>query len=134
MSQQAGIQDLTFVASVNLVSSQYKVVKMSGSTTPLGVELPTAVTDGAVQTDVQIGVLQNEPLQSGAAVVRVAGTTKVIAGTPIAIGAYVCSGSPAGYIQTAAVDKSFVIGIAMETAAASGDIIEILLTHFKASI
>ncbi len=128
MSKQAGVLDLTFKAGSTLLAKQYYIVKVAGTSTPEGVVLTSA------RTDVAIGVLQNEPLeQGGAAVVRLIGTTKVIIGTPIAEGNFVTMDS-SGRAYLADADKDFVIGIALEAGATAGDIIEMLLTHFKASI
>ena len=103
------------------------MVMLAGSGTPQSVVLATAVTS------VVIGVLQNEPAENEAAVVRVLGTTKVIAGTSISEGALVgwMTGSKA---DTADADKDFVLGYALEAAAADGDIIEVLIDKCKASI
>jgi hypothetical protein len=128
MSKQAGVLDLTFKASTTLLAKQYYIMKMSGSSTPEGVTLASA------HTDVQIGVLQNEPVEQGAeAVVRIIGTSKVIIGTPIAIGDFITADA-SGKADVADTDKHWVIGIALETGAADGDLIEMLLVHFKASI
>jgi len=127
MSQQLGGIDKSFVAGTDLSTKQYYIVKMAGSGTPYGVILTSA------RTDVAIGILQNEPTVNEAALVRIDGTSKVIIGTPIAIGGLVTmDASGKGY--TGNTDKDIIIGIALETGAADGDIIEILLTHFKASI
>ena len=128
MSKQCGVLDLGFKASTTLSAKQYYIVKLSGSGTPEGVTLSSAVTD------VSIGVLQNEPLEQGAeAVVRVLGTTKVICGTPIAIGQFIVPDA-SGKAYYSQADKDFCIGIALETGSAANDLIEIMLTHFKASI
>lgn len=131
MSQQTGALDITFKASSDLSSNQYCLVKMSGSGTPHGVEL----TGADSSTDVIIGVLQNEPDEEEAAVVRVLGTSKVKVDGSVSIGDLVGVGTPAGYAHTADTDKDIYIGIALEEASTSGDIIEVLLTGpVKASI
>ncbi len=120
MSQQVGIIDVTFVADASLIAKQYYILKMQAAGTPMGVIL------GSATTSVAIGVLQNEPAAGEAAVVRVAGTTKVLCGTPIAIGGPICSDS-GGKADNADAAKDFILGYALETAAASGDIIEMLI-------
>lgn len=132
MSQSIGT-DITYKASVDLDNNQFYIVAMSGSGTPGGVELPAAVEDGAAQTDVLLGILQNKPKMNEAAVVRVGGTSKLVA-SPMAIDALITSGSPAGIGMTAATDKDFVIGTVLETASTAGDIVEVLISRFKASI
>jgi len=132
MSQQVGILDVTFIASVDLTSYQYCLMKLSGSGTPMGVE----PTEAESTTDVIIGVLQNKPKQGEAAVVRVAGTSKVkVDASLTTIGSLVGVGTPAGYATVADSDKDIYIGVLLETASAAGDIVEVLLTGpVKASI
>jgi hypothetical protein len=134
MSQQTGILDRTFKASIDLDTKQYYIVKMETSSTPYGVTLPTSAAHSAAQTNVLIGILQNKPKQGEAAVVRIAGTSKVKCSTPMSIGALITSGTPAGQAMVAETDKDWVIGTLLETVSAADDIAEILITGFKASI
>lgn len=131
MSQQAGILDLTFVADQDLRTKQYFIVKMQATGTPMGVVLASGVTD------VTIGVLQNEPNTGEAAVVRMLGTSKVSCGTPVGlvVGDLVVPDAN-GQAKASGTDKDFCIGIALNSTAttAVGDIVEIILTHHKASI
>jgi hypothetical protein len=61
--------------------------------------------------------------------VNVLGIAKVIADGAIAIGAPVMnSTTTAGFVKPGATAGSFLIGYALEAAAASGDIIDVLLT------
>lgn len=95
-------------------------------------------TDGtailaAAGTDKLLGVLQNAPAVGGAAVVRFLGTTKVIAGGTIGVGAWVTSDS-AGKAVATTTDKNVVLGKYLGTASASaGDIIEVQLGIFTLS-
>lgn len=74
-----------------------------------------------------VGVLQNKPAIGAAALVRFGGTTKVIAGGTITVGAWVTSDTNGKAIATT-TDKDVVIGRFLGTAsAASGDIIEVAL-------
>ena len=124
MSQSVNILEITFKAEADLSAVQYYVMKVSAEDQ---VNIPTA------RTDVTIGVLQNEPKSGENAVIRVAGTTKAKSWSTITRGTYVTATAD-GRIMTADTDKDVVIGIALESAAADGDIIEILLTQHKASI
>lgn len=89
-------------------------------------------TDGtailsAAATDKHIGVLQNKPLIGQAALVRFGGTSKVVAGGTIAVGAWVTANSSGQAIATTTAGD-VVIGKHLGTAsAASGDIFEVQL-------
>jgi len=76
MSQQAGVLDITFKAGADLRTYQYRFVYLSASQT---VGLCTTATG------VILGVLQNEPNENEAAVVRVLGTSKVVCTTPAGV-------------------------------------------------
>jgi len=127
MSQSAYILDLGMEASQNLNTKQYYLVKLSGSGTPQGVEIGTS------NTDVILGVLQNEPKETEAANVRVNGTSKVACGSPFAIGDILTCHTD-GRARKAVTDKDWIIGISLETASTAGDQVEVLLTRCKASI
>ncbi len=125
MSQQNPIQDLTFEAEVDLslddakaTSLRYRALK-SGSAEDL-------VTSIAADTDRVIGVQTNLPELGDLVALAVLGTTKVRAGAVVAAW---------DYLQLDAVGK-FITGggggdrnwaIALEAAAADGDIIEAIL-------
>ena len=95
-------------------------------------------TDGtmilaAAATDKIVGVLQNKPAVGQAALVRFLGTTKVVAGGTISVGAWVTADSNGKAVATT-TDKDVVLGKYLGTAsAASGDIIEIQLGIFTLS-
>lgn len=104
-------------AAGDLSAKQYLFMKMSADNT---------VDTCAAITDIAVGVLQNDPSAAGKpATVAVMGTTKVVAGAAIAVGAAVAP-TAAGKAQTA-VGTQYPRGIALEAAAADGDVIEILL-------
>lgn len=110
--------------ATTLIAKQYYFVKQH--------------TDGtlilaAAATDKIVGVLQNKPAVGAAALVRFGGTTKVVAGGTISVGAWVTSDSNGKAVATT-TDKDFVIGKYLGTAAAaSGDIIEIQIHMFTLS-
>ena len=84
-------------------------------------------------TDVAVGVLRNKPDAAGkAAEVDILGTTKVIAGAAIAVGAKVAP-TAAGKAQTA-VTTQYARAIALSAAGADGDEIEILLLPIGAPL
>lgn len=95
-------------------------------------------TDGtlilaAAATDKIVGVLQNKPAVGAGAVVRFLGTTKMLSGGTISVGAWVTSDSNGKAVATT-TDKDVVIGKYLGTAAAaSGDVIEVQLGIFTLS-
>jgi len=95
-------------------------------------------TDGtiilaAAATDSIVGVLMNKPAVGAAALVRIGGTAKVIAGGAINPGAWVTSDGGGKAIATT-TDKNVVLGKFLGTAAAAaGDIIEVQIHIFTLS-
>lgn len=119
MSQSIRDFERSFTTGAStLIAKQYYMVKQH--------------TDGtlilaAAGTDKIIGVLQNKPAVGQAALVRFLGTTKVIAGGTIAVGANVTSDGNGAAIATT-TNKDRILGTYLGTAsAASGDVIEVLL-------
>lgn len=107
----------TFKAAGDLSAKQYHLVELTAAQT---------VSACDAITDVAIGVLQNDPNAAGQpAEVAILGTAKVVAGAAIAAGARVAP-TAAGKAQTA-VATQYPCGIALDAAAADGDVIEILL-------
>jgi len=123
MSQQTGVLDMTFKAAADLQSYQYRIVYVSAA---------DSVTFATSATTVAIGILQNDPDENEAAVVRVCGTSKIKMEDAESIGALVTA-SATGMGVSADTDKDWVIGTLLE-AASAGDIVEILISSFKASI
>lgn len=124
MSQSILSQELTKTASEDLSAKQYYIMQMDSSG-------DCEIGEGA--TDLLIGVLQNTPESGQAARVRFAGTSKVVASAAIAVGANVTT-TNAGKAVTTTTDKDIVIGVALEAAAADGDIIEIMLCRFTLDV
>ena len=117
MATQEQTKTITKKAAGDLSTKQYLFMKVSAAQT---VDTCAGITDKA------IGVLQDKPAAAGRnASVAVAGTTKVVAGAAITAGTYVAP-MASGKAQTAA-STQFPRGMALETAVADGDIIEILL-------
>lgn len=117
MSQSIGILDITFKAGADLSASQFAPVK-------LGANVNEVVLAGA--NEEAIGILQNTPTAGKAASVRLAGTSKVKASAAIAKGAAVVAAAN-GKVVTAGVQPQNILGLALEAAAADGDIIEMVL-------
>lgn len=122
MSQSIRDFEKSFVCgSASLITKQYYIVKQD--------------TDGtmilaAAGTDKIVGVLQNKPAIGAAALVRFVGTTKVIAGGTIAVGAFVTSDASGKAVSTTSA-SDYVLGKYLGAAAASaGDIIEVQIGMF----
>lgn len=125
MSQSIIQFERSFVTgSASLATKQYYIVKQH--------------TDGtailaAAGSDKILGVVQNKPAIGAAALVRFLGTTKVISGGTISVGAWVTSDS-AGKAVATTTDHDVVLGKYLGTAAAaSGDIIEVQIGIFTLS-
>jgi len=123
MSQQTGVLDITLKAAADLRNYQYRIVYVSAA---------DSVTFATSATTVAIGILQNDPNQYEAAVVRVLGTSKIKMEDAESRGAMITA-SATGMGVSADADKNWVIGTLLE-AAAAGDIAELLISRFKASI
>lgn len=108
-------------AGEDLSEKQFYIVQMDSSG-------DMEVAEGA--TDLLLGVLQDKPESGQAGTYRHKGTSKVIASAAIAIGAYVTTNN-AGKAVTTTTQGDAVIGMALEAAAADGDIIEIQLMRFN---
>jgi len=107
----------TFKAGADLSAKQFYIVKLD--------TVQNQVVLASAATDKLIGTLLNAPVLGQEARVHMnVGTTKVVASGVIALGAFVTSdGSGKGASTT--TDKDKVIGIALQAAAADGDIIEV---------
>lgn len=125
MSQSVRDFERSFTCgATSLATKQFYIVKQHTDGTMI---LAAAATDKIV------GVLQNKPAVGQAALVRFLGTTKVVAGGTISVGAWVTAYSNGKAVATT-TDKDVVLGKYLGTAsAASGDIIEIQLGIFTLS-
>jgi hypothetical protein len=125
MSQEIKAFERSFVTgSVSLATKQYYIVKQHTDGT---------VILAAAGTDKIVGVVKNMPAVGAAALVQIGGTTKVIAGGTITVGAWVTSDSSGKAVATT-TDKDVVLGKYLGSAsAASGDIIEVQIGIFTLS-
>ena len=112
---------ITRPANTDLSTKQNYFVKLTSGKVALA----------AAGTDKILGVLNNYPSAANqAATVQITGTAKVVASGAISALAYVTSDSAGKAVATTSSGDT-VRGIALEAAAADGDIIEVLLTYFK---
>jgi hypothetical protein len=110
--------------ATTLITKQYYIMKQHTDGT---------IIIAAAATDKIVGVLQNKPAVGAAALIRMGGTAKVIAGGAINPGAWVTSDGNGAAIATT-TDKDVVLGKFLGTAAAaSGDIIEVQIHIFTLS-
>lgn len=123
MATQQNTQLISELAGADLSADQNLFVKMSAAKT---VNVCSAITDEA------LGVLTNKPTQGQAASVAIDGTVKVKAGGVIPFGSKVAP-MASGKAQVAA-STQFPRGIALEAAAADGDLIEIALIPSGAAL
>lgn len=109
----------TFKAGADLSAKQYYIVKLD--------TVQNQVVLAAAATDKLLGVLLNAPVANQEARVHMnTGTVKVVAGAAITLGAYVTSDGSGKAVATT-TDKDKTIGIALQAAAADGDIIEVAM-------
>lgn len=117
MTQAVRDFERTFEAENDLSTKQYTIVELGAA--------DNQVDTCDAQGEKSVGVLQNDPGAGEAALVRFLGTTKVKAGAAITKGAFITTGA-AGKAE-AALTGDYIIGRALEAAAADGDIIEMQL-------
>lgn len=97
--------------------TQYRIVKITS----------TGVAAATADTDAMIGVAQETVAAGETVPVRMIGTSKVTASDAISKGARLTA-TTGGKAVTTVTNLKTIIGIALEDAAADGDIIEVLLT------
>lgn len=122
MSQYNPLQILSFVAGADLSGKQYFGVKLNGTTER------SIVLGGSNEgtADGVIGFLQDEGVSGAFLGVAVEGTSKAVAAGVIAANALVKLDA-AGKIVTGGAGSDKNVAIALEAAAADGDIIEVML-------
>ena len=111
------MESLTFEAEVDLSACMYHAVRLSAAS-----KINVASDPAASST---FGVLQNNPRAGEFGTVAWLGTTKVVAGGSVTVGALIANN---GSGRAAAVASGGVaIGRALEAAGADGDIITALI-------
>ena len=124
MATSAGGNDSnvqSFKAAADLKALQYHCVRLSAANT---------VAAGTDEGHDIIGILQDKPEAAGTpAVVQIGGVSKAVAGGTIAIGEWVVCGTDSKVRDDDPTDaaSSVFVGKALETAAAKGDIISLLI-------
>lgn len=106
------------VASGDLSAIQYKIVKFASTA--------GAVIVAAAATDSICGVLQNDPTDGQAAEVAIQGVCKVLSEASVTAGDHVAA-STTGRAKTTTTANNHVLGIALDTNAAAGDLIRVAL-------
>ena len=106
--------------ATNLSSCQYHAMYISAAKT---VALAT-------DTHLLVGILQNKPTSGSAARVftQAGGICKVYAGAAITTVGSLLTSDGSGHIIATTTDEDIVLGIALETAGAAGDVVEMLYT------
>lgn len=107
------------VASGNLSSSQYKIVKWASTA--------GAVVVAAAATDNIAGVLMNDPADGEAAEVAFLGLVKVQCEASQNRGAWITS-STTGRAKTTSTGNDDVLGKLVKASSAAGDIVEAIIT------
>lgn len=118
MSQAIRDFEISLTSTNDLSTKQYYIAKVDVSN-------DHSIVLAAAGTDPIVGVIQNKPKAAQAALIRMLGTTKVIAGGTVTRGDRVTSDSN-GKAITTVVNKDAALGIALVSAVA-GDIFEIML-------
>lgn len=109
------------VATGDLSSSQYKVVKLASTA--------GAVKVAAAATDAAVGILYNEPASGEPALVAYGGVVKVLSEASVTAGSYVAP-STTGRAKITTTGNDDVFGQAL-TAGDAGDIISVLWMRFN---
>jgi len=114
--------DISMLASEDISDYQYRFVIQSSDTQ---VRLANATTD------VPLGVLQNNPESGEVAVVRITGTSKVVANGALAVNKFVkceyVGAADNGKADEADTDKDIVRGVVIFASGAEDDVAGILL-------
>ena len=108
------------LAGANLASSQYKAVKFASTAGEV-------VAADAVNDSMFAGVLQNDPADGEAADVAYIGIAKGLCESTAITYGNAIGHNTTGEMQIIDADESVVIGHALETSSAVGDIIKILV-------
>lgn len=102
-------------------AGQFLVVKYTGSGTA-----PT-VTVCSANTDIGIGILQNDPVSGAVADVAIGGISKAVAGAAITLGAALMADSSGRVITATSAGTNPVLGWALNQATAANQVISIHL-------
>jgi hypothetical protein len=106
-------------AGADLSAKQYYCVKMASTAQEVVLNI-LATTRG-------VGILQNDPADGEEALVAVVGVVKAASEASVTVNDYVAA-STTGRVKTTTTDTNELVGIALESNSAAGDIITVLLT------
>lgn len=128
MAIESPIHQFSFTATADLSAKQYYLVDCDAATSTSGV---TNVITPSAAGAAAIGVLQNKPAAGQTAEVLLLGITKAVAGAAIAAGDLLMSDSTGRVITATAAGAfpatHFIIGRALNAAAAAGVIVSVVL-------
>ena len=116
----------TFLSGADLSSSQYRLVKLDS--TQNKVVVATGGTDNIIGVVLDGGKASGDRVRVG--LLSAQGTLLVVASAAITLGASVTA-TTGGKAVATTTTGNIVAGIALEAAAADGDLIEILPTRYK---
>lgn len=115
------LYSITLEAGEDLSAHQFRFVDVSTSVAR------TCISVGSAGSTRTIGVLQNDPDAAGkAATVGVMGVSRVEAGEAIAVGDYIAANAD-GKALDADTQDQVILGVALEAATATGQIIPVKL-------
>lgn len=126
-TKSASVHDESFKAENDLSSKQYYIVELSAAD-----QVDVCDNSG----DTPLGVLQNKPEASEAALVRLSGITQVVSdgsGTAISVGDYVGTDGNGKAIKKS-TDKDKILGIALDASSADGTVIRVLIRFGTLSV
>lgn len=123
MGVHYGGKDLTFKAGEDLSGHQYRFVVQSDDNT-------VRMADSA--TEIAVGILQNDPANNESAVVRVDGTSKLVANAAIAVGKLIkneyVGAADNGKADEIAAEGDNIRGLVIEASGAEDDLCGVILT------
>lgn len=119
MAEFQALETLTLEAAADLSLHQYTVMRLSAANK---CNVASLATDSSM-----MGVLINKPKSSEFATIAYFGKCKVIAGAAITAGAVLTINSSGRAITVTSGNLEMNFGSALETAAANGDVIGVLL-------
>lgn len=109
----------TFVAGADLSAKQYNFVKLNSSGQVIAV---------AADTDIPIGVLQNNPVSGAEASVVIVGGTKLVASASQTLPATIGTAATGkGVVRIVTDTTKYVLGTYLQASGADGDIVAAII-------
>jgi hypothetical protein len=122
MSQSSTVDTLTFTAAADLSDWQYRLVFVAGT---------GLVNKRTTEGGFCIGVLLNKPAEGEAAVVAIAGRTKVYAGANVSAGQYVKCETNGGIKAGGAYGTGHIMVGQCVKSASTGEVAEMVFQFMK---